>query len=111
MSWQMMLRSKTGKIEIEVVDKATNDRSKVNLRKYLSYKQRISMAGEPDLIWQFAQRLKQEYEVEGKDIAVFANSNVSLNGHPSKPLIDPKVDLASVPWEPLNHSVWILTHD
>ena len=111
MAWQMMLRSKSGRINMEIVNQATNERTEVDLSRYLNGKQRRSMAGEPDMIWQFAQRLKREHEKEGKRISVFATSSLSLNGHTARPLVDPEVDLANVPWDRWKHSEWILTYD
>lgn len=111
LAWQMMLRTKSGRLTIEVEDKSTGDRSQVVLRDYLSGSQRRSMIGEPDMVWQFAQRLKKEYQANGVDIAVYAKSQVSLNGHTRQPLIDPSVDLAAVPWDRWRHSDWILTYD
>ncbi len=111
MAWQMMLRAKAGYVRFDVVDKETGERKRINMTQYLSRKQRGSTAGEPDMIWQFAQRLRKEYEKEGKDISVFAISRLSLNGHEMQPLIDPEVDLASVPWDRWGHSDWILTYD
>jgi len=111
MAWQMMLRSKSGYVRFDVVDKKTMEKTRINMSDYLSSRQRRSIVGEPDMIWQFAQRLKEAYRKDGKDIAVYAVSKLSLNGHPSKPLIDPETDLASVPWDRWKHSEWILTYD
>ncbi len=111
MAWQMMLRAKSGYVRFDVVDKETQERTRINMTHYLTRKQRSSMAGEPDMIWQFAQYLKKDYQKQGKDVSVFAASRLSLNGHKSQPLIDRETDLASVPWERWKHSDWILTYD
>lgn len=60
------------------------------------------------MIWSYAQRLKQNYDQEGRKIAVYAHAMVALNGGSFKPLIDNKTDLANVPWERFKHSDWIL---
>ena len=65
----------------------------------------------PDMMWQFAQYLKKEKGKEGKNVAVYVEAKVSLNGHPKRQLIDSNVDLASVPWEPFKHAEWILTYE
>lgn len=111
LSWRMMLRAKTGSIGVYTVDKKTGTRDRINLKNYLSRDQQAAIVGQPDMIWQFAQRLKKEYQGNGQDIAVYVDCKVSLNGHNRKPLIDSNVDLASVPWEPFRHSKWILTYD
>lgn len=111
LSWRMMLRAKYGYLHMYMTDKEAGTRKRVKLRDYLSPDQQASIAGQPDMIWQFAQRLKTEYAQKGKDIEVFADARVSLNGHERKSLIDPEVDLTSVPWEPFRHSDWILTYE
>ncbi len=111
LSWRMMLRAKTGSLKVEVVNKESGESTQVKLSEYVVRNQRGSMIGQPDMIWQFAQRLKQEYAEKGEDVAVYVESKVSLNGHPRQYLIDPKVDLASVPWEPWKHANWIMVYD
>lgn len=108
LSWRMMLRTKRGSTSFMVVDKATNAASKINLKDYLSQKQIRSVSAKPDVMWQFAQRLKRIYAEKGMDIEVYVTSYVSVNGKPSKQLIDPKVDLASVKWNHFKHHDWIL---
>ncbi|SNT20678.1 Vitamin K-dependent gamma-carboxylase [Ekhidna lutea] len=111
LSWRMMLRVKSGSIRMYVEDIAAGKRERVRLSNYLTRDQQSSLMVQPDMIWQFAQRLKDEYAEKGQNVAVFANAKVSLNGHPSKPLIDENVDLAKVSWEPFRHSDWILIHE
>lgn len=111
MAWQMMLRSKSGYVRFDVVDKETQEKTRINMTEYLTASQRRSIGGEPDMIWQFAQRLKETYKKEGKDVAVYAISRLSLNKHNPQPLVDPNTDLSSVPWDRWKHSDWILTYD
>lgn len=108
MSWRMMLRSRTGQIQFRVVDKATGSTSLINPGDYLTRKQSLRMPAYPDFIWQFAQRLRKEYARQGKDVAVYVKSKVSINGRPMRPFIDPKTDLASEPWRHFKHHEWIL---
>lgn len=108
MSWRMMLRTKNSYTSFTVVDKATKRATKINLSDYLSKKQRKSVGSKPDVIWQFAQHLKKDYASKGKDIEVYVNAFVSVNGKPRQQLIDPKVDLANVKWHPFKHQEWIL---
>ena len=108
MSWRMMLRSRTGQIQFRVVDKATGGSSFINPGDYLTRKQSLRMPAYPDFIWQFAQRLRREYAKQGKDVAVYVKSKVSINGRPMRPFIDPKTDLASEPWQHFKHHEWIL---
>ena len=108
LSWRMMLRSRSGQTTIEVEDKSTGERTKVNLSERLSRKQHRAISAKPDVIWQFCQRLKEEYAAEGKNVAIYVNSRVSINGHPYQTFIDPKVDMAAAKWDYFWHNDWIL---
>ncbi|MEY8849684.1 HTTM domain-containing protein [Psychroserpens sp. XS_ASV72] len=108
LSWRMMLRTKNGIASFRVVDKKTGKVSMVNLKDYLTKKQRRNVSTKPDVIWQFAQHLKQDYAKKNQDVEVYARVFVSVNGRPKKQLIDPEVDLANVKWNPFKHSDWIL---
>jgi hypothetical protein len=109
LSWRMMLRGRSGKINFNVIDKETKASTFVNLDKYLSRKQRNRIAAHPDFIWQFAQRIKKEYAEKGEEVSVFVvNSKVSINGKPYRAFIDPKVDLANEEWNHFGHHEWIL---
>lgn len=98
-SWRMMLRSKSGRVYFIVVDPATGSRFHVRPSTYLTRDQTFEMADHPDMIWQFAQFLKEEYQQKGiPDPQVYAQSMVSLNGHPNSPLVNPETDLAAIPY-------------
>ena len=108
LSWRMMLRSKGGSSTFKVVEKGTTDTIYVNPGLYLTDKQVRAVSTKPDLIWQFSQRLKRIYAEQGKDVQVFVNSRVSVNGRPYQQFIDPKVDLANEKWYHFRHHHWIL---
>ncbi len=108
LSWRMMLRSRTGRVNFTVVNKADQKAELINLRNYLTRKQQRRIGAYPDFIWQFAQHLKAEYAEKGVEIEVFADARVSINGRPPSRLIDPDVDLAAIAWDPLRHHHWIL---
>jgi vitamin K-dependent gamma-carboxylase len=108
LSWRMMLRSKRASTLFTVVDKASKAQTKIKLEDYLTKKQIRSVSSKPDIIWQFAQRLKSVYTEKGIDIEVYVKAYVGVNGRPLKQLIDPKVDLASVKWNLFKHHDWIL---
>lgn len=109
LSWHMMLRSKSGSAVYRVTNKATGEVERVRPFAYLGTTKGKMASTQPDVIWQFARHLKTEYEAKGwEDVAVYVDCTASLNGHPYQRLIDPEVDLASVPWEPFRHSDWIL---
>lgn len=111
LSWRMMLRAKSGSTSFAIEDKKTGKRFIVKQNNYLTPKQRRSVSTKPDMMWQFAQRLKKEYKAKGQDIAVYVHSKVSVNGRSFTPFINAKVDLASVEWHTFKHSHWILKSD
>lgn len=108
LSWRMMLRSKGGSSTFKVVEKGTTDTIYVDKSKYLSTKQLRAINSKPDMLWQFAQRLKRDYAAEGKDVQVFINARVRVNGRPAQPFIDPKIDIAAEKWHHFKHHDWIL---
>ncbi|WP_373058624.1 HTTM domain-containing protein [Zunongwangia sp. H14] len=108
LSWRMMLRSKGGRSQFKVVEKGTTDTIYVGKNNFLSRKQQNSINTKPDLLWQFAQFLEKKYAEEGKEVEVYIDSKVSVNGGPYKPFIDPKVDMAKAKWNHFTHNSWIL---
>jgi vitamin K-dependent gamma-carboxylase len=108
LSWRMMLRSKYGIAHYTIIDKETNEKTRVKLDDYLTKKQIGIASSKPDVIWQFAQRLKQKFETDGNTVEIYVDCRISVNGKPLKLLIDPKIDLASVKWDAFNHNDWIL---
>jgi len=108
LSWRMMLRTKSGRLSFTGKDKETGVTFKINHRDYLSKKQQSRITTKPDMIWQLAQRIKKKYASQGQDIAIYARSRVRINGRPYRRFIDPKVDLASVPWKHFEHNPWLL---
>ena len=108
LSWRMMLRAKNGRTTYSVIDAETNSPIPIKLNDYLTKKQQRSASTKPDVIWQFAQHLKQDFAKKGKTVKVYVKSYVSVNGKPSKQLIDPKIDLANEEWHHFKHHDWIL---
>ncbi len=108
MSWHMMLRAKTGRIEFEVYHPPSGQRWNVVPRQFLTLKQAERVAVRPDLIWQFAQFLEQHYAARGTaPVEVRVSSAVSLNGRPPQPLVDPDADLAVEEWSFFRPASWI----
>lgn len=108
LSWRMMLRAKSGTVRFSVIDQATNNAIPIKLGDYLTKKQQRSASAKPDVIWQFAQHLKQDFAKKGKSVKVYVKAYVSVNGKPAKQLIDSKVDLANEEWHHFKHHDWIL---
>lgn len=108
MSWRMMLRSKSGTFAFSIEDLETGRKSAVQLSDYLTQDQIGSMRASPDMIWQFAQLVKEEHRKQGRDVAVYVDSRVAVNGSASYPFIDPAADLGTVKWRYFSHQDWIL---
>jgi hypothetical protein len=96
-SWRVMVRAKGGAMTFLVTEKATGRVFHVSPREYLTPFQENEMASQPDLVLQLAQRVKRDFEARDRGrVEVRVESAVSLNGRRAAPLVDPRVDLASV---------------
>lgn len=108
LSWRMMLRSKKGLLTVWVEDKATKKRERYNYSDILSPKQSRNVRAKPDLLWQLAQRIKELEAKKGRDVAVYMDVKVAINGGEFHRLIDFKTDLAAEEWSHFSHHDWIL---
>jgi hypothetical protein len=108
LSWRMMLRERSGHIVIKIKDNITNESFVYDYHKNLSSKQARQLATKPDFIWQYCQKIKQEYK--DKDISIFIDCKNSLNRKPLKTLIDPNVDFAKANWNYFFHNEWIINY-
>ncbi|MBE9575929.1 HTTM domain-containing protein [Flavobacterium proteolyticum] len=108
LSWRMMLRERNGYIIIRLKDLKTGKESIYNYGKELTEKQALNLAAKPDFIWQYCQRIKEEYK--GKPIAIYIDCKNSINRKEYKTLIDPKFDMASAEWSHFKHNEWIVLH-
>jgi vitamin K-dependent gamma-carboxylase len=111
MSWKMMLRTKSGEIYFKVADPQSGKIWYDHPLEKSDPSHVRCMAIAPDIIWQYAQRLKKEYAGKGYPMAqVFAIDSVSLNNNPRQLFIDTTVNLASVKWQHFSHSTWIMPY-
>ncbi len=108
MSWRMMLRTKSSSTSIKIVNKTTGKTFYIDKNDYLTKKQQRSMMSKPDGIWQFTQRLSEEYQQKGEDIEIYVNAKVSVNGGPYRTLVDPEQDFAKAKWDYFFHNDWVL---
>ena len=111
LSWRMMLRQRQGTALVRVVDKATGERIPYNYRSKLSPKQANFVTSHPDGIWQMAQRIKNEFADQRKNVSVFVDAKASVNDGPYRQLTNPQVDLAAAKWDYFFHNEWILLYD
>ena len=107
-SWRVMLIEKAGYTTFKVVDNSSNKFQLVDNMEFLTPFQEKQMSFQPDMILEYAHYLGATFEKRGfKDVSVYADSYVTLNGRPSKRFIDPKVDLLKQKKD-LKHKTWIL---
>jgi len=107
-SWRVMLMEKAGYSIFHIKDNETGMEWEASNLDYLTPNQEKMMSTQPDMILQFAHFLSSEYKNEGyKDISVFAESYVALNGRKSRLFINPDIDLTQIE-EGFGHKTWIL---
>jgi hypothetical protein len=118
-AWHMKLRDKASTIEF-TVQLPNGFRQPVDLGLYLLDYQSEDMAGNPEMIIQFAHYLEAVYAEAGfGDVGVYAWALTSLNGRPYGILINPSVDLTTrqrslwaADWIiPLDETTWVSDPD
>ncbi|MDX1952216.1 MAG: HTTM domain-containing protein [Verrucomicrobiota bacterium] len=93
-SWRVMAAEKAGFASFMVTD-ASGQWKEVRPEERLTSLQAKMMAQDPEMIRCFAQSLAAEYRERGwNDVRVTVDAWASLNGKPSKRLINPEVDFA-----------------
>jgi hypothetical protein len=106
-AWKVMLREKHGSVTFHV-RLADGREVQVSPRRYLSTRQEREMAAQPDLVLQLAHHIAADFRARGHgEVQVRAETLVSLNGRPARPMIDPARDLAREP-DGLAPKDWIL---
>ena len=107
-SWRVMLIEKAGYTTFKVVDNSSNKFQVIDNMEFLTPFQEKQMSFQPDMILEYAHYLGATFEKRGfKDVSVYADSYVTLNGRPSKRFIDPKVDLYKQKND-LMHKTWVI---
>jgi Vitamin K-dependent gamma-carboxylase len=107
-SWRVMLMEKAGTATFTVRNGANTRVGVVVNRDFLNAHQEKQMAMQPDMIVQFAQYLKRHYEAEGMmNPRIYAEVYVTLNGRPSRLLMESTLDVASLR-DDFSHKYWIL---
>ena len=107
-SWRVMLMEKAGYAQFLVKDDSGKQIA-VDNKEFLTPLQEKMMATQPDMILQYAHLLRDHYARHGfRNVQVYVDSYVGLNGRLGKPLIDPLTDLAKQ-HDSFEHKPWILT--
>ena len=109
-AWRVMLVEKLGYVDYRVHDKTTGRTVILNPARYLSPLQVKQMAQSPDMILEFAQYIAEDERKHGREVEVRADAFVTLNGRPSKRIINPDTNLA-VEKDSLLPRPWILPLD
>lgn len=106
-SWRVMLMEKSGYAQFKIVDQESGRWFYVDNTDFITPFQEKQMAFQPDFILEYAHFLKNHFEKDGhKNVQVFVNCQVSLNGRLSAEFIDPTIDLAKQK-ESFLHKHWI----
>lgn len=109
-SWRVMLMEKAGYATFFVRDGNGQEGVVVN-SEFLNTHQEKQMSMQPDMVLQFAHYLSDYYRQHGMQRPrVRAEVWVTLNGQPSKMLVDPHVDLASES-DGLHEYSWVLANE
>jgi len=111
LSWRMMLRARSNDTQVYVAFPDKNGKiygkEKVDLHKYLTFKQANRLGSSPDMIWQFAKYVHEDYKRKGQKVMVFVDAKVSINNSEYYQFTNPNVDLAKVKWSYFGHQSWI----
>ncbi|MDE1208022.1 HTTM domain-containing protein [Tenacibaculum larymnensis] len=107
-SWRVMLMEKAGYANFKIVDGETGKFFYVNNTDFLTSFQEKQMSFQPDFILEYAHYLGDHFKKDGhKNIEVYVESFVALNGRLSQPYINPNIDLYKQK-ESFKHKDWIL---
>jgi hypothetical protein len=106
-SWRVMLMEKMGSSQFKIVD-GTGKSFYIDNSDFLTSFQEKQMSYQPDFILQYAHFLGDHYKSQGyKNVQVYVDSYVALNGRLSQPYVDKSVDLYQIK-ESFQHKGWIL---
>lgn len=107
-AWHVMVTEKTGTATFHVRDPETEHAWVITPDADLTPNQEAKMSVQPDMIWQYAQHVEHRFQQIGyADVEVRAEVYVSLNGRPSRLLVDPTIDLTHAD-RSLRPKPWVL---
>lgn len=93
-SWRVMLMEKKGNTTFKVKDSLSGKFFYVKNEDFLTPFQEKQMSFQPDFILEYAHYLGEHFEAQGhKNIQIFADSYVALNGRSSQRFVNPDVNL------------------
>lgn len=107
-SWRVMLMEKMGYTTFKIVDGKTKEWFYVDNTDFLTSFQEKQMSFQPDFIIEYAHFLGDHFTKQGhKNVEVYTDSYVALNGRSSERYIDEKVNLYKEK-NSFKHKNWIL---
>lgn len=107
-AWRVKLVERGGYLKFRVTSPDFDAVRVVHPSRYLTRRQVELASVEPAKILQLAHQIEREFVQKGyTDVEVRADTRVSLNGRPSRPIVDPEVDLSEKPYD-VRHREWIL---
>ena len=93
-SWRVMLMEKNGYTAFVLRDPASKVQKEVDQEAYLTPFQRQQMKTQPDMIYQFAQHIGDEfYSRFGYEPEIYVKSRLSLNGRRSQQFTDDTLNI------------------
>tara|TARA_B110000037_G_scaffold186635_1_gene216728 strand:- start:11126 stop:12493 length:1368 start_codon:yes stop_codon:yes gene_type:complete len=94
LSWRVMLMEKAGLTTFKIANSKTGQYFYADNTDFLTAFQEKQMSCQPDFILEYAHYLGDHFTAKGhKNLQVYAESYVALNGRLSTQYIDPTVDL------------------
>ena len=107
-SWHMKLNSYRAVLAFDAYDPVTKIFQRLDPLKYIAPHQWIGLGNQPDMILQLARYMARDLRQKGNtEVEIRVISELSLNRGPSRPLIDPDIDLGSEPVS-LGSASWII---
>ena len=107
-SWRVMLMEKAGYAQFKIVDGKSGKWFYVDNSDFLTPFQEKQMSFQPDFILEYAHLLKNHFESQGhKNIEIYVQSRVTLNGRRSTTYIDPTVNLVEEK-DSFRHKKWVI---
>ena len=110
-AWHMKLRDKDCRATFTVTDSQTGEQWVVGAeeqRIHMTSAQRRRALARPQMILQYAHFLRDNYEALGVHRPIVrADVQVSLNGRPYRPMIDPDADLAQIEYRLFRTPDWV----
>lgn len=93
-AWKVMIVEKRGVVVLFARDPVSHERRRIDLMEYITPRQAVMMAQDPEMIRALADFIATDMATHGRrKPEIRAEAVASLNGRPSQYLIDPRVDL------------------